>query len=50
MDDDGTLDPPAQEVMLYYEQHTSGWLSDVPHDGSGMGEAVVRMLYVPGYQ
>jgi hypothetical protein len=44
-----TLDPSAQPVMLNYRQATCGWFSDLPHNGAGITEAVLSMLYAPGY-
>jgi hypothetical protein len=38
-----------EAILLNYEQTTCGWFEDVPHDGTGIAEAVDRMLYVAGY-
>jgi len=45
----GGPDPAAQAVMFDYEQNTCGWYSDVPRDGTGIADAVDKMLYAAPY-
>ena len=42
-------DPACQTVMLNYEHVTCGWYSDIPHDGTGVADAVDRMLYTASF-
>jgi hypothetical protein len=35
--------------MLNYEHTSYGWSSDIPHDGTGIADAVERILYSPSY-
>jgi hypothetical protein len=43
------LDMATQAIMVDYYHTTCGWYSDVPHDGTGIADAVDRMLYAAGY-
>jgi hypothetical protein len=36
-------------VMVNYQETTCGWHEQIPSDGTGIAEAVARMLYVSGY-
>jgi hypothetical protein len=42
------LDSYAEPVMLDYAQTTCGWYSVVAHNGTGLIEAILKMLYQAG--
>jgi hypothetical protein len=42
------VDVYAAPVMSGYAQYSCGWYSQVPHNATGLTEAVVKMLYSAG--
>lgn len=45
----GSLTGTTQDTLLNYCQTSCGWYAQLPASGIGIAEAVVSMLYVPGY-
>jgi hypothetical protein len=39
----------ATPIMLDYKVVTCGWHKQIPNDGTGIDDAVIRMLFIPGF-